>query len=96
MNLNVPQYLDKKHQSIKFDRKVWQNHIAFLDPEIYENKANYTIFRENDRQHYLRVKTKRLKRKKKIKENFKELFKNEPIAVLKRSKNSKKLLGHTG
>ena len=65
MNLNVPQYLDKKHQSIKFDRKVWQNHIAFLDPEIYENKANYTIFRENDRQHYLRVKTKRLKRKKK-------------------------------
>ena len=31
-----------------------------------------------------------------INENFKEIFKNEPIAAFKRSKTSKKLLGHVG
>lgn len=36
------------------------------------------MFRENDQQHYLRVKTKRLK-------SNKHLFKNEPITIFKQN-----------
>ena len=52
--------LNEKHPSIEFDHKASQNHIVFLDTEIYlhNDKLHLKLCRkETDQQHYLHIKS---------------------------------------